>query len=329
MEVATNSSGNSTKVKNGKFDRSVDLECFGGLLGNSLKKIRLDECLPSSVLNEYRSYALLPGDISYAFKCGETVICKFVCDGNGELFYPSFYNCVEKEDCMFQRLSKDACLFLRFDLASHIVSYLTHGHFYIEDSTVEISTDVSEMSFIQKEKYIICYLGSFVFGTLSRRLRNSKKWQTKTIQDSLSILTAGKSSSEHRDQTLVAVRDRGGLWKVRPAVCRIFSIVELMFKSNCVGFIRSIDTKKMVSHLLTNTEFLANYSTVCNDTAAKVEKEVASNLLEKMLTLYVRLRAFSYAKDKVQHHKIVAKKIKTRSLRTEIKKASLNLDKGH
>ena len=160
---------------------------------------------------------------------------------------------------MFQRLSKDACLFLGFDLASHIVSYLTHGHFYIEDSTVEISTDVSEMSFIQKEKYI-CYLGGFVFGTLSRRLRNSKKWQTKTIQDSLSILTAGKSSSEHHDQTLMAVRDSGCLWKVRPTVCRIFSVVELMFKSNCVWLIRSIDTKKMVSHLLTNTEILANYS---------------------------------------------------------------------
>ena len=77
MEVTTNSSGNSTKFKNGQFDRSVDLECFGGLLGNSLKKIRLDECLPSSVLNEYRSSAFLPGDISYAFKCVETVICKF------------------------------------------------------------------------------------------------------------------------------------------------------------------------------------------------------------------------------------------------------------
>ena len=142
-----------------------------------------------------------------------------------------------------KRLSKDACLFLGFDLVSHIVSYLTHGHFYIEDSTVEISTDVSEMSFIQKGKDIICYLGGFVFGTLSRRLRNSKKWETKTIQDSLSILTAGKSSREHRDHTSVAVRDRGGLWKVRPAICRIFSIVELMFKSNCVGFIRSIDTE--------------------------------------------------------------------------------------
>ena len=85
----------------------------------------------------------------------------------------------------------------------------------------------------------------------------------------------------------------------------------------------------MVSHLLTNIEILANYSIVCNATAEKVEKEVSSNLLEQMLTLYVRLRSFSYAKDKVQHHKIVAKKIKTRSLRTEIKKASLNLDKGH
>ena len=33
---------------------------------------------------------------------------------------------------MFQRLSKEACLFLGFDLASHIVSYLTHGFYVFE-----------------------------------------------------------------------------------------------------------------------------------------------------------------------------------------------------
>lgn len=87
------------------------------------------------------------------------------------------------------------------------------------------------------------------------------------------------------------VKDRGGLWKVRAEVCKIFSVAELMFKSSCSGFVRSINAQQMVEMLVTNTEILSNYSTICSD-VPEVEKEISLNLLEHMLTF-----SFSYAKQ--------------------------------
>ena len=45
-----------------------------------------------------------------------------------------------------------------------------------------------------------------------------------------------------------------------------------------------------------------------------------------MLKLYVRVRAFSYAKDVTDKHKSELKKKKTKSLRKDIKKASEKLE---
>ena len=74
---------------------------------------------------------------------------------------------------------------------------------------------------------------------------------------------------------------------------------------------------------------LANYSKIPSCCADEVKKEVALNLLEDLLMLYIRVRTFSFVKDKQQLHKIRAKKGKSKSLRTEIKKQSTSLDQGH
>ena len=72
----------------------------------------------------------------------------------------------------------------------------------------------------------------------------------------------------------------------------------------------------MVEQLLVNAEVLTN----CSD-ISDVKKEIALNLLEHVLTLYIRLRSFSHAKVNVQAHKFFAKRQKSRSLRTDMKKS--------
>ena len=67
----------------------------------------------------------------------------------------------------------------------------------------------------------------------------------------------------------------------------------------------------MVEKLLVNAEILTNNSNICSD-ISDVKKEIALNLLGHMFTLYIRLRSFSYAKGKVQAHKILAKRQKSR-----------------
>ena len=135
---------------------------------------------------------------------------------------PLISNCVQRSECLFPRLSKDASLFLGFDLANHIVAFLSHCYFHTETSGFQRTfSDISAVEFTQKEKAIICYLGGYVFATLSRRIRNSKNWNSNL--------------------TFVNIKDRGGLWKVRPEVCKIFPVAELLFKSVCNGCVRCID----------------------------------------------------------------------------------------
>ena len=152
---------------------------------------------------------------------------------------------------MFPRLSKDDSLFLWFDLANHIVAFLSHGYFHTETNGFQRTfSDISAVEFAQKEKAIICYRGGYMFATLSRRIRNSKNWNSKLSQDNLKILIAGKALNDHHDLTFVNIKDRGGLWKVRPEVCKIFPVAELLLKSVCNGFVRCIDSKKMVENYL-------------------------------------------------------------------------------
>ena len=119
--------------------------------------------------------------------------------GNGEKFYPSFFNYVQKSECLFTRLSKNSSLFLGFDQANHIVAFLSQKTF----------SDISAVEFAQKEKAIICYLGGYEFATLSRRIRNSKNWNSKASQDNLKIVIAGKALNGHDDLTFVDIKDRG------------------------------------------------------------------------------------------------------------------------
>ena len=55
-------------------------------------------------------------------------------------------------------------------------------------------------------------------------------------------------------------------------------------------------------------------------TDAIIKKEIALNLLEDLLTLYICVRTFSFAKGQMQSHKIEQSRLKSRSLRTSLKK---------
>ena len=51
-----------------------------------------------------------------------------------------------------------------------------------------------------------------------------------------------------------------------------------------------------------------------------IKKEIALNLFEDHLTLYIRVRTFPSAKGQIQSHKTKQSKLKLRSLRTSVNK---------
>lgn len=124
-----------------------------------------------------------------------------------------------------------------------------------------------------------------------------------------------------KSDTLINAKNRGGLWKIVPEIRKIFLIAESKFRLYTAHRISKIDSNNLVSQLMLNSLVKGNYFDVCSraDTD-KIPKEIALNLLEHLLLLYVRVRSFSFAKDKVKKHKLEMQQRKTKSLRTELKR---------
>lgn len=297
---------------------------FKKFVEDSVSKLSGDECYSLRTRNEFLNYNVNIDDISYTYQFVRDVIGKF--KGEGEKFYPEFYKCVSGEEIVFRNLSRRSSVFLGFEVANHVLAYLTGST--IKENNVDFSVATN---FSKKENNIISYLSGYVFSTLYRRIKRSKSCQSMLGLQSLSILLAGKSTLEDSSEVnvLINAKDRGGLWKVIPQVVEIFATVEKHFRESTKIIGRNIDSKTMVSTLIKNSYILSNYTTIRDLSTEKVSKEVALNLLENLIMLYVRVRVFSLVKDNRELHKMEAKKKKLKSLRTEIKKASQSLEKGH
>ena len=91
----------------------------------------------------------------------------------------------------FPRLSRKWSVLLGYGVANSILAHLNgqhnHGNTNINTATaVELNCKV---------KNIVTYLSGYVFGTLYRRLRRSKKYSEESSVKCLSLLAAGKSLS--------------------------------------------------------------------------------------------------------------------------------------
>ena len=110
--------------------------------------------------------------------------------------------------------------------------HIDHRHIFGEEDAEKLSIqNVDIGKFTQNENDIISFLGGYVCSTLARRIRNSKTWENKQNQDSMSIVFLQKCTSDD-DSMLIDARHRGGLWKVRPEITTIFSVAEIFFKSS-------------------------------------------------------------------------------------------------
>lgn len=212
-----------------------------------------------------------------------------------------------------------------------MLSYLVHGK--IKQNEDMFPSTFDDSSFNEKEKSIIAYLSGYVVGTLYRRIRFSKKNKEFYHYQALSYLMECKlvdgSETDTSHQKFVDIKNRGGLWKVKKDVLGIFIMAERFFLTATKDFVRKIDAGHIVASLLENSYVLSCFNIIRRGSEHEIKKEIALNVLEDMLTLYIRVRAHSYARDKQEAHKISKSLTKSKSLRTEIKKKSSSLDTGH
>ena len=279
----------------------------------STQKLAKDECYPESVMEEFKNFKLSSlEDIKPHYELILPTVNSF--SGDLEIFYPQMYNVFSTADD-YTNLSHDCSLLLSFDVVNQIVAHITGANVH-NDILVFQNSDIATLS--EKDNSIISYLSGYVFGTFYRRLRFSKsKSSTLYHQQCLSFLMAGKCSGESLplpEHTHVQLLDRGGLWKVNNYVTSIFQVAECHFKNIAQINTTKIDAPSLVSTLIKNPFIQENVSFIRNSSPDIIKKEIAYNLLEDLLTLYIRVRAFSFVKDQIQSHKIKKSRSKSSSL---------------
>ena len=132
-------------------------------------------------------------------------------------------------------------------------------------------------------------------------------------------MKAARSSSE---QVLVDAKDRGGLWKVNNRALNIFVVCEKVFLQSTANFSLKIQSQVIVETVLRDVLVMSDMKAICRDADQKVDKEVAKNLFENLVLLFIRVRSHSFAKSIREKHKTSHKAGEKRSLRTEIKQSS-------
>ena len=185
-------------------------------------------------------------------------------------------------------------------------------------------TPVMETTFDISNKEIKClhYLAGFVIHKLYKKFKFSKKEKDPVYNFQCCLILRACQVETDVNETLVNVRDRGGLWRANPKIIDLFVQWELLFRSRTSVFFTSLSTKDFVVDIMTNIIVRSNFNSVCMSTDNLVSQEIQKNVLEQMITLFVCVRTFSFAKSTRERHKIAKKESRKRSLRTEIKKLS-------
>ena len=79
---------------------------------------------------------------------------------------------------------------------------------------------------------------------------------------------------------------------------KIFYRAEEEFRiQTSVDFLREINIKMMVDHLLERIDVVSFFNAAVNMAGVDLHEEIKMNLLQNMLMLYLRVRSFSLAKD--------------------------------
>ena len=324
--IATSSSTGSPAVTK-KPEEVLHPLYFKKYVQKSVEKLAKDGCYPAHVLDNFKNFVVTLDNVMPAYNSIKEVIVSF--NGDPEKFYPEVYKQFSSDN-VFPSLHVLSSRLLCFEITNHILAHLTGAT--VEDDAVKFENKENE--FDDKEKSIIAHLSGYVFGTFYRRIRFSKR-DTASLyhQQCLSFLTAGKhpdDSPSLPEHSHTDIHDRGGLWKVNKDVIDIFVVAESFFVSATKKHATKIDSKEIVATLLKNSWLLVKFSKILRSSVDEIKKEIALNLLEDLLTLYIRLRSFSYANDIKQLYKINHNKAKSKkSHRTDLKQKSSNLEYGH
>ena len=287
------------------------------IIEKAVKKLAEDKCFLSDHRQLLSTFKITTNESLVIWEEFSPILSKF--NGNAEKFYSEFYKFCLPSKHVFIKLPRQLSALLCSEIANLCLRELCN------ETENEVDFHV-EVDLTEKDKDCIKYLAGYCFRTLYTRIRSSRLWQSDNSQQCLSLLVAAKCDDE---QSLVDVKNRGGLWKVCDKAQSIFCRCEKEFKIFTTDFQSTIDSKLLLAKILKDGSVNNDFKYISESADRKVDKEVAKNLLENLVLLYIRVRSHSYAKKLKESHKVYKKASKKRSLRTELKLSTSSTEHGH
>ena len=281
------------------------------LLEEAVRNLSKDTCYPNHISKEISQYTCSYENIVIM----NEHITKVLNNNNDhEVAMPKLYKLFGSCD-IFPGLSPFASRLLGSELSIAVL-----GHVQNPSKSSEVVTVPLYTKFSDKEIHSLVYVAGCVFGTLYRRFRFNKSLDFDKF---LPLLLAGKSDKSLNIHKLADAKDRGGLWRVTTTVMELFKRAEQYFIVYSSHWETRFDTDTVVELLVKDTQILAYLNALQEEASVKVEEVDSLDLLEKLLTLYLRIRYFSYAKSKIEAYRVSQRKGKGKALRKQLKSSDI------
>ena len=149
--------------------------------------------------------------------------------------------------------------------------------------------------------------------TMYCRLRKSTEHRSDSNIKHIRIVLAGNDCSDSPTQNW---QFRDGLWELSADVVEIFLIVRKCFWCIFSNQKRKIDVEQMVSSLMLDFSIQSDFTTLLNSAGEESEDEIGLNLLESMLTLYLRGTNFKYFSLQKESFKLDTSRNKMKFIRS-------------
>ena len=282
------------------------------IVNNALKNISEREVFAADIRNELKQYKYEePGGETQEFIVIRKLFEDYFKNGNAEKFYGNYYAQVPlKSSIFFKGLSRNAATLLATKVADFILSYCK-GVKSSDKIPPSAETVLSE-----KEQAALHYVGGYVLHNLHKKYARKN---TTEKQQAMAIVKAGKLEHGYENQKLVSSLNRGGLWNITKYAQSIFLKTECHFRQlTSVNSLLKVDIVGITHNTVTDSVVLSSYQCMVSDAELIPNVEVSKNVFHAIVSLYIRVRSFSCAKDLIQRYKITAKQSKGKALRKEI-----------
>ena len=279
-----------------------------------------DDCYPTGMQKAFKHYTQVKVSHDHVIykeciKCLAFMYKK----SDPEKFYEKFYSSLplQAETLLNKIFPESLCKVIVLHLGDKLLAF----------SKPSSSQSCVEISLKDAERGPLNYLGGYILRNLYRKHLSKASKKTKICQEKEEFMALLDSlhvnETVAKDTAFISAKDRGGLWYPKEYLTDIFVTAEIQFRVHTGKEVcHKICVDKIVDILLQNPVLRSKWNMLVEECACEITRGRSIIFLDQILSLFIKIRSFSYAKDIVQKYKIQQKATKKKGLRKEIKRAT-------